>query len=105
MSCLLSAFPIATHDAFFPFLRYISASVTDDTEINEVMEFIVKDSGTESMDVCVCAAGVLGTYDALEYPVEDFKRVSGRGRCCTTRSLLTSISIHRSLTSTPLVFS
>lgn len=40
------------------------------------MEFIVKDSGTDSMDVCVCAAGVLGTYDALDYPVEDFKRVS-----------------------------
>lgn len=29
------------------------------------MEFIVKDSGTDSMDVCVAAAGVLGTYDAL----------------------------------------
>lgn len=61
--------------------RYISASVTDDVEINQVMEFIVKDSGTDSMDVCVCAAGVLGTYDALDYPVEDFKRVSSSWSC------------------------
>jgi phage tail sheath gpL-like len=58
------------------FYRYISASVTDDEEINAVMAFIVKDSGTESMDVCVAAAGVLGTFDALDYPVEDFKKVS-----------------------------
>lgn len=57
-------------------LKYISASVTNDDEINAVMEFIVKDSGTDSMDVCVAAAGILGTYDALEYPVEDFKKVS-----------------------------
>jgi NAD(P)-dependent dehydrogenase (short-subunit alcohol dehydrogenase family) len=56
-------------------LKYISASVTNDEEINQVMEFIVKDSGTDSMDVCVAAAGVLGTYDALDYPVEDFKRI------------------------------
>lgn len=42
------------------------------------MEFIVKDSGTDSMDVCVAAAGVLGTFDALDYPVEDFKRVRWR---------------------------
>jgi NADP-dependent 3-hydroxy acid dehydrogenase YdfG len=55
--------------------RYISASVTDDTEINEVMEFIVKDSGTDSMDICVAAAGILSTYDALDYPVEEFKKV------------------------------
>lgn len=39
--------------------------MTDDAEINDVMKFIVKDSGTDSMDICVAAAGVLGTYDAL----------------------------------------
>ena len=89
--------------------RYISASVTDDKEINEVMEFIVKDSGTDSMDVCVAAAGVLGTFDALDYPVEDFKRVRRREgmarRPHPGRADTFSFSCCRSLTSTPPVSS
>ncbi|PWN97175.1 NAD(P)-binding protein [Tilletiopsis washingtonensis] len=56
-------------------LKYISASVTDDKEINDVMEFIVGDSGTGTLDICVAAAGILGTHDALVYPVEDFKKI------------------------------
>ncbi|PWN47149.1 NAD(P)-binding protein [Violaceomyces palustris] len=56
-------------------LKYVSASVTDHDDINGVMEFIVKDSGTESLDVCVAAAGILQTYAALDYPVEEFRKV------------------------------
>ncbi|CEH14783.1 sorbose reductase sou1 [Ceraceosorus bombacis] len=56
-------------------LKYISASVTDDKDINDVMEFIVGDSGTGTLDIAVAAAGILGTHDALVYPVEDFKKI------------------------------
>ncbi|PWN30190.1 NAD(P)-binding protein [Jaminaea rosea] len=54
-------------------LKYIPCSVTDDAQLNEVMEAITADSGR--MDICVAAAGILQTYNALDYPVEAFKKV------------------------------
>ncbi|PWN37803.1 NAD(P)-binding protein [Meira miltonrushii] len=77
-------------------LKYISASVTDDKEMNDVMAFVVKDSGTDSMDICVAAAGILGTADALDYPVDDFKRifdVNTTGVFITARSA--AIQMHK----------
>merc|ERR1712176_1127816 len=32
-------------------------------------------SGTDSLDVCVAAAGILQTYDALSYPADEFRKV------------------------------
>ncbi|EPQ29596.1 uncharacterized protein PFL1_02815 [Pseudozyma flocculosa PF-1] len=56
-------------------LKYVSATVTDHEDINNVMDFIVKDSGTDSLDVCVAAAGILQTYAALDYPADEFRKV------------------------------
>lgn len=54
-------------------LQYISASVTDDADITAAMKHIVKESGR--LDICVAAAGILQTYQALDYPVEEFEKV------------------------------
>lgn len=54
-------------------LQYISCTVTDDEDMNRVMEHIRNDSG--SLDICVAAAGILQTYQALDYPVKEFQKV------------------------------
>jgi hypothetical protein len=46
-------------------LKYISASVTDDKEINDVMEFIVGDSGTGTLDICVAVSRRAMAHAAL----------------------------------------
>lgn len=56
-------------------LKYVSATVTDVEDINACMDFVMKDSGTDSLDVCVAAAGILQTYDALSYPADEFRKV------------------------------
>ncbi|PWZ00857.1 NAD(P)-binding protein [Testicularia cyperi] len=56
-------------------LKYVSATVTDHDDINACMDFVMKDSGTDSLDVCVAAAGILQTYDALSYPADEFRKV------------------------------
>mgnify|MGYP001761908868 FL=1 len=56
-------------------IEYISADVTNEPDMNEAMEFIVEHSGTGSLDICVACAGIMQTYPALEYPIEQFRRV------------------------------
>lgn len=54
-------------------IEYISADVTNEEEINEVMQYIREDSNTGSLDICVACAGVLQTHSALDYDVDKFR--------------------------------
>ncbi|WFD39858.1 uncharacterized protein MJAP1_002839 [Malassezia japonica] len=56
-------------------IEYISADVTNPDEMNEAMPFILEHSGTGSLDVCVACAGIMQTYPALDYPIDQFRKV------------------------------
>lgn len=56
-------------------IEYISGDVTNVEEMNEAMPFILDHSGTNSLDICVACAGVMQTHPALEYPIEEFRKV------------------------------
>ncbi|PKI85313.1 hypothetical protein MVES1_001248 [Malassezia vespertilionis] len=56
-------------------LEYISADATNEEEMNEAMRFIPKHSDTGSLDICVAAAGIMQAHPALEYPIDEFRKV------------------------------
>lgn len=56
-------------------IEYISGDVTNVEEMNEAMPFILDHSGTNSLDICVACAGVMQTHPALDYPIEEFRKV------------------------------
>lgn len=58
-------------------LEYVCADVTDQRAMWEVGEMVGGKEGR--MDVGIAAAGILREHtDCLEYPAEEFKKVSGR---------------------------
>lgn len=56
-------------------IEYISADVTNVEEMNEAMPFILEHSGTNSLDICVACAGVMQTHPAIDYPIQEFRKV------------------------------
>lgn len=56
-------------------IEFITANVTNADEMNEAMRYIAKDSTTRSLDICVANAGIMQTYPALDYPVDEFRKV------------------------------
>ena len=55
-------------------LEYRQVNVTDQAAMWKVADEIGDKEGR--MDVCIAAAGILDGFDCLEYPAEEFKKVS-----------------------------
>lgn len=56
-------------------IEFITADVTNSDQMNEAMRYIEKDSRTRSLDICVANAGIMQTYPAIDYPVDEFRKV------------------------------
>lgn len=56
-------------------IEFITADVTNAEEMNEAMQYIEKDSSTGTVDVCVANAGIMQSYPAMDYPVDEFRKV------------------------------
>lgn len=55
-------------------LTYVQGDVTEPLGLNKIMRDIVEKEGR--LDVCVCAAGILGNqHDCTEYPADEFRRI------------------------------
>lgn len=55
-------------------LEYVSGDVTNQQQMWSIAEDIVKKEGR--LDVCVANAGILRGAECLEYPAEEFRKVS-----------------------------
>jgi len=56
-------------------IEFITADVTNSDQMNEAMRYIEKDSRTRSLDICVANAGIMQTHPAIDYPVDEFRKV------------------------------
>lgn len=56
-------------------IEFITADVTNADEMNEAMHYISEVSTTRTVDVVVANAGIMQTYPALDYPVEEFRKM------------------------------
>lgn len=56
-------------------IEYVSCDVTNEAEMAEVMPFVLEHSGTGSLDVCVACAGIMQTFPALDYPIDQFRKL------------------------------
>lgn len=56
-------------------IEFITADVTNAEEMNEAMQYIEKESSTGTVDVCVANAGIMQSYPAMDYPVDEFRKV------------------------------
>ncbi|CCV00525.1 unnamed protein product [Malassezia sympodialis ATCC 42132] len=56
-------------------IEFITADVTSADEMNEAMQYISNVSTTKTIDVVVANAGIMQTYPALDYPVDEFRKM------------------------------
>ncbi|WFD24486.1 hypothetical protein MEQU1_003188 [Malassezia equina] len=56
-------------------IEFITADVTDADQMNETMHYIAEVSTTKSLDVVVANAGIMQTYPAIDYPVDEFRKM------------------------------
>ena len=63
-------------------LEYLACDVTKQKQVWDVMEQIAAKEG--KLDVCIACAGILRGAEVLDYPGEEFQKVSARhrGRAC-----------------------
>lgn len=55
-------------------IQYHQCNVTDQNKLKKLMADIADSEGGR-LDICVAAAGILQTYNALEYPEQEFRKV------------------------------
>ncbi|KAL4399464.1 oxidoreductase [Malassezia pachydermatis] len=56
-------------------LTFITADVTNEKQMNEAMDFILEDTPTKTLDVCMANAGIMQTFPAIDYPVDKFRKM------------------------------
>lgn len=56
-------------------IEFVTADVTNEKEMQEAMDYIAEVTDTHSIDVCVANAGIMQTYPAIDYPVDEFRKM------------------------------